>query len=90
MTTVSENPAVTDPHKALSPAERRAVLAVGFYRNHRQYGTTWMIGDKRFPSSTIEALAKKSLIKAHQSGRLDLTMAGTIARDKLKEVGHGS
>ncbi|MFK0330880.1 hypothetical protein ACIQUB_07130 [Rhizobium sp. NPDC090275] len=89
-TPISENPAVTNPMKALTAQQRKALSAVGFYRNQRDYGATWMLGSTRFPASTIEALRRLELVKATSGGGLDLTIAGTIARDKLKGTGNGN
>lgn len=82
-TPVSDNPAVTNPLKALTVAQRNALSAVGFYRLQRRMGNRWMIGTRTFPVTTIATLERLNLVKTGRNGGLDLTVAGTIVRDKL-------
>lgn len=83
MISVAENPAVTDPRKALTPSQREALLSIDHYRHQRRVGPEIQIGKKRFKVSTIDALTRQGLIRTN--GRnYDTTLAGELAVDKLK------
>ena len=83
---VADNPAVTDPHRTLTPGQRDALLSIGFYRNHRRSGGQWLIGTKRFATNTVNTLQKLQLVAPPPApGQpLRLTLAGRLAIDKLK------
>ncbi|MCJ9696224.1 hypothetical protein MOV76_32145 [Rhizobium sp. PRIMUS64] len=87
-TSVSDNPAVTDPRRVLNLTQRDALLSIEFFRHQRPRGTTWAIGDKRFNVRTINALARLELVRVgHQ--KVTLTTAGQIAAAKLKGQDRG-
>lgn len=85
MTSLSDNPALADPFKALTPRQREAVLAIDHFRFQKplRHGG-WAVGSEQFKFETIQGLRAKGLVVA--AGRkLNLTQAGKLALDKLKE-----
>jgi hypothetical protein len=83
MISISENPAVTDPRKHLTPAQRDALAAIDFYRHQRRAGPEIIIGRKRFKASTIEALERHGLIR-YRRPNYEPTLGGELALDHLK------
>lgn len=83
VTSVSDNPAVTDPVRVLKMAQRDALLSIDFYKHQRPRGKTWSIGNKTFSTRTIDALRRWELVRVGQQ-KLSLTTAGQIAAAKLK------
>lgn len=86
MTSIAENPAVTDPRKALTPAQRDALGAAKFFKHHNVEIGGWRIGNKRFTHNTIRALEEAKLVTVQRRGQqtIRLTMAGQLAVDKLQ------
>lgn len=89
MGSLSENPVIFDPSKALSKGEQHALSAIAFYKRHRQGANSWQIGDKRVSQVIITRLQKKGLVTHAAKHRLDLTPIGEIARDRM-EAPHGT
>lgn len=85
MISIAENPAVIDPRKHLTPAQRDALAAIEHYRHQRRAGPEIIIGRKRFKASTIEALEKHGLIRFRRPS-YEPTLAGELALDHLKGV----
>lgn len=84
MISLADNPAVTNPHKALTPRQREAVIAVDHYRFHKPLRKgAWAVGADRFKHETIQGLTSKGLLST-AGGRLNLTQAGKLVLDKLK------
>lgn len=83
MIAIADNPAVTNPRKALTSAQQDALCAIGFYKNQRPQGSIWVVGNKRFSVSTIATLKKLGLLSGHARGVWP-TQAGKLAIDKLK------
>lgn len=84
MTALTDNPAVLDPHSALTPAQQDALCTIGHFRHARLSHGIWHIGKKRFASKTVESLQRLKLTTRAMSGPLALTTAGQLAADKLK------
>jgi hypothetical protein len=87
ITPVVDNPAVTDPRKALTKIQRDALLSISFYRYQRLTGASWLIGQKRFSTSTINSIQRLQLIAPPLApgAPIRITTAGKLAIDKLKE-----
>ncbi|MFN7010073.1 MAG: hypothetical protein ACK4PN_08570 [Allorhizobium sp.] len=83
MTSLSDNPAVADPRRALSAAERDALCAIAFFKQQRRLGGVVLVGNKRFAPSTISKLKTKDLLRGAVP-QLTPTLAGQLAIDKLK------
>lgn len=83
MTSLSENPALTDPRKALTPSQKDALTAIDFFKFQKPRNGGWAVGNKRFSKTTIETLRAHGFLTA-AGGRLNLTQAGKLAVDKLK------
>lgn len=83
---VVDNPAVTDPLKALTRIERDALLSIDFYRRQSLRGNQWQIGDKRFTTNTVNSIERKQLVAPPLApGQpMRVTLAGKLAIDKLK------
>lgn len=87
MISLSENPAIADPARALSADERKALIAIGFYR-HRSAapGGGLRCGPVSVSTGMIGRLKAKSLIKGDVPA-IALTHAGSLAYDKLRAAG---
>lgn len=82
-TPITENPAVTNPRKHLTPAERDALVSIDFFRRQRATGTSFQIGPKRFAKRTVFAIERKGLIKPSPTGYTP-TVGGEMAIARLK------
>jgi hypothetical protein len=83
MTSLSENPALSNPRKALTKSQQDALASIDFFRFQKPTRGGWAIGNKRFPTATINKLAEQGFVtRAPRS--LHLTQAGKLALDKLK------
>lgn len=83
MTSLSENPALSNPRKALTKSQQDALSSIDFFRFQKPRNGGWAVGNKRFSKSTIETLREHGFLIA-AGGRLNLTQAGKLALDKLK------
>jgi hypothetical protein len=83
MTSLSENPALTNPRKALTPSQKDALTAIDFFKFQKPRAGGWAVGNRRFSKTTIETLRTHGFLTA-AGGRLNLTQAGKLALDKLK------
>lgn len=84
MTSIAENPAVTDPRKALTPTRQDALCAIDFYRGQRRLPNGRIeIGKKRFSAKTLQAIEDMKLIRKTPDGFAP-TMAGRLAAAKLR------
>ncbi|MGI2031971.1 hypothetical protein ACRQ1B_06215 [Rhizobium panacihumi] len=83
MTSVSENPAVTNPKKHLSKVQQDALGAIQFFRHQQPGRFEIRIGNKRFSKQTITALENQKLVTCRR-GEYTVTIAGGLALDKLK------
>jgi len=83
MTSITENPAVIDPRKALNPTQRAALGALAFFRYQHRDANGWRVGNRKFKHPTIVALESMDLVR-RRGNRIELTQAGTIASDRLK------
>ena len=79
----AENPAAIDPRHNLTPAQREALLSIGFYRQQSRTGATITIGRKRFSLSTVASLIDKKLVRGH-TPNLTLTTGGELAIKRLQ------
>lgn len=78
------NPAVTDPHKVLTPAQRDALLTIGFFRSQQRKPNGKIgVGRKQFSTQTIAALESMQLLRGKVPA-LSPTTAGQLAIDRLK------
>jgi hypothetical protein len=87
MISLSENPSVLAPRKALTRTQQNALKAIAFYRRQRKSGRRWFVGEKKFSMPLISALEHMDLIRAKRIGgeeHLTLTDGGTLAVSKLK------
>ncbi len=90
MTSLADNPAVTNPRKSLSKPQQTALGAIAFFRHQRVTpGGNVEIGNKRFSSSVLTGLAAQGLVTM-RGREFALTTAGQVALAKLKEDPHGS
>lgn len=91
MTSLTDNPAVADPRKTLTKAQRDALLTIAAYRHHRYAGGQWFIGPKRFDGVTISRIERQKLIAPPlvPGNPLRITVAGQLVIEKLKS-GSGS
>ncbi|MCF6368309.1 hypothetical protein [Rhizobium halophilum] len=85
-TPITENPAVTNPHKHLSKAERDALVSIDFYRRQKAIGHSYQIGPKRFNQHTVYSIERKGLIKPSPTGYTP-TVGGEMAIARLKGPG---
>ncbi|MFN7124643.1 MAG: hypothetical protein ACK4M8_02090 [Allorhizobium sp.] len=83
MISIADNPAVTDPRRALTPSQQDALSSIAFFRFQKPRAGGWAIGNKRFNAATIETLRQNGLLST-TGGKLNLTQAGQLALDKLK------
>jgi hypothetical protein len=83
MTSLADNPAVTNPRKALTRQQQDALLSIDHFRYQKPVKNGWAVGNKRFRVTTIEALAEHGLL-SRQPRSLSITMAGRLVIDKLK------
>ena len=83
MTSLADNPAVSSPATALTSAEQKALLAIGFYRRQPRRAGFHMFGPERVTNLVLTHLRKKKLVKG-ELPRIDLTVGGQIAADKLR------
>lgn len=83
MTSLAENPVLTNPRKALTRHQQDALLSIDFYKFQKPTPKGWAVGNKRFPATTIETLAKHGLLSRGPRS-LTITQAGKLALDKLK------
>lgn len=83
-TPIAENPAVLDPRGTLSARQMEALGSLGFFRHRYRNRQGWQIGNKLFAPGTIKALEKHGLVKT-RIGTVDLTQAGRLAAERLKE-----
>lgn len=83
MIPLADNPAVTNPRAALTPAERDALCAVAFFKRQARFGRIVQVGNKRFAKTTIEQLKRKDMLRGTVP-QLTPTIAGQLAIDKLK------
>lgn len=86
MTSLSENPAVLYPRKALTPNQQEALGAIAFFRYQHREGSAWRIGNKRVSATTIALLETKQLVRT-KAGRIELTQAGQVASERLRGGG---
>lgn len=82
-TPVAQNPAATNPRKALTPSQRDCLIAIDFYRHQHRVGPEIVIGRKRFKASTIDVLEGHGLVKKRGASYAP-TLAGDLAVSKLK------
>jgi hypothetical protein len=85
-TPIADNPAVTNPRRVLTPAACDALVSIDFFRHQARQGANWRVGNKRFTLATISSLQKHRLLR-EQNNRLQLTMAGQVAIERLKGKG---
>ncbi|MEO2039735.1 MAG: hypothetical protein ABGW90_13740 [Martelella sp.] len=90
--TLFDKPAVAAPKRALTAAQREALRHVHTYRRHRNTLTGgWYLGPKFFKRATVAALVREGLVRrekntiAGRDYRLELTMAGIMALEKLEK-----
>lgn len=90
--TLFDKPAVAQPKRALSEAQREALKHAHGYRRHRNtFSGGWYLGPRYFARATIAALTREGLVRrAKNPGRgkgyhLELTMAGQIVLEKLEK-----
>lgn len=86
MTPLSENPAVVEPRKVLTPAQKDALGAINFFRQQSRREGRIQIGNKRFSAETIAALEKMELLRG-RVGNLTLTTGGELALYRLQGGG---
>jgi hypothetical protein len=81
---LTSNPAVLNPQKILSPAQRDALVTIGFYRSQkRQPNGKIGVGQKQFSAHTIAALESMQLLRGKVPA-LAPTTAGQLAIERLK------
>ncbi|KAA3526098.1 hypothetical protein GOZ96_22770 [Agrobacterium vitis] len=81
---LSENPAVTNPRKALTPAQQDALCALQFFKFNTWQGTRgWQVGNKRISLGVASKLEAFRLIR-RQGKSLSITVAGELAIEKLQ------
>lgn len=83
MIPLADNPAVTNPRTALTPAEQDALCAVAFFKHQRNFGRVVLVGNKRFRPATIAKLKTKDLLRGTVP-QLTPTIAGKLVIDKLR------
>lgn len=83
MTSLSDSPALTNPRKVLTKAQQDALLSIDFYRFQKPTRSGWAVGNKRFPKTTIETLARHGFLSRGPRS-LTITQAGKLAIDRLK------
>lgn len=83
MIPLADNPAVTDPHRALTPTQRDCLSAIAFFRFQSRDRRGWRIGNKRFSATTVDRLAEYGLVSRGPRS-ITTTVAGELAVDKLK------
>ena len=83
MIPLTDNPAAIDPRHNLTPAQREALLSIGFYRQQSRTGATITVGRKRFSLSTIATLIDKELVRG-RTPNLTLTTGGKVAIERLQ------
>lgn len=86
MTALAENPAVADPMFALTPGQRDCLLSIHHFRYHHRRGGLWKVGPKTFAMATVAALERHGLVQFGR-GSLNLTTAGKLALDRIRELG---
>lgn len=82
-TPIAENPAVTDPHRNLTPSQRSALVAIDHYRRQQRKGPEILVGRHRFKASTVEALKRMHLVRGAVP-TLAPTLGGEMAVQRLK------
>lgn len=82
---LADNPAVTDPVRTLTLAERNALKAIGFYRRQARRAGLYLFGETRVAATTIASLRGKGLIKGEVPA-IKPTIAGGLAIDVLKRI----
>lgn len=80
---LTENPAVTDPKKHLSPMQRRALIAINHYRHQKRTGGEILVGRHKFKATTIDALKRFELVRGAVPS-LAPTLGGQMAVSKLE------
>lgn len=89
MIAMTENPAIMDPAKTLTKTQKDALASIDFFKLHRRpfASNRWQIGTKEFSIITINRLLDHGLVRPATNGRgLKLTMAGSLALDRLKGI----
>jgi hypothetical protein len=87
MISLSKNPSVLEPRKALRRTQQKALKAIAFCRRQRKCGRRRLVGDKQFSAPLISALEHMALIREKRIGgeeHLTLTDGGTLTVSKLK------
>lgn len=82
-TALTENPAVTDPRKHLSPSQRSALIAINHYRHQKRQGAEIVVGRHRFKASTIDELKRQELVRGAVPS-LAPTLGGQMAVSRLE------
>lgn len=54
---------MTNEKKPVSRTSINTLTAIANYRHQRRSGHSWLVGDKRIPSSTIARLEQKAFVK---------------------------
>jgi len=80
---LADNPAVTDPRKALTVYQQDALCTLNHYKIVRFRAGFWLAGKKSFRKSSIDKLESFDLVKTSGES-LTITVAGKLAIDKLK------
>lgn len=90
MTHVLSSPTRAGPAetaKILTPAQRNALRAIGFFRRRRKAGKGWVVGDKRLSEKLVERLEMMELVEESYIGgqpTLQLTIIGRAIEAKLQ------
>ncbi|MCT7662355.1 hypothetical protein [Shinella kummerowiae] len=82
-TALTDNPAVTEPRKHLTPSMRTALIAIDHYRHQKRNGPEIIVGRHRFKASTVDALKRMELVRGSVPS-LAPTLGGQMAVTRLK------
>ncbi|MVA44665.1 hypothetical protein GOZ83_06160 [Agrobacterium vitis] len=81
---LSENPAVTNPRKALTPSQQDALCKLDFFKFNTWRGVRgWQVGNKLISTCTAQKLEAFRLIR-RDGKSLSVTIAGKLAVEKLQ------
>lgn len=80
---LADNPAVTNPRKALTSYQQDALCSINHFKIVRFRRGYWLAGKKSFKASSIKKLEELNLIQTSGES-LTITVAGQLAIEKLK------
>lgn len=85
---LSENPAVLNPKKVLTPAQVNMLLDINFYKKNFVARGSIVIGPRRANLVSLEKLKSHGLITIDLNNykrAVNLTQAGQLALDRIKK-----